>query len=165
MGICKNNLPPHSWRRGPVFNNSRNANVYFLISRASNTFCQMGCGMLSSIGDFLKMGSDEIIRNMYDISDDIDEEDSSSRYFLSTFFSWSSATHSFFFESVLLCNYANVNNFVSRLWKSVLLRLHSWEKGIKPLGDLELPHCSKYIFLQENIVRGSPRLSILVCRG
>lgn len=26
------------------------------------------------------MGSDEIIRNMYDISDDIDEEDSSSRY-------------------------------------------------------------------------------------
>ena len=66
MGICKNNLPPHSWRRGPVFNNSRNANVYFLISRASNTFCQMGCGMLSSIGDFLKMGSDEIIRNMYD---------------------------------------------------------------------------------------------------
>ena len=33
------------------------------------------------------MGSDEIIRNMYDISDDIDEEDSSSRYFLLTFFS------------------------------------------------------------------------------
>lgn len=47
----------------------------------------MGCGMLSSIGDFLKMGSDEIIRNMYDISDDIDEEDSSSRYLLLNFFS------------------------------------------------------------------------------
>ena len=45
----------------------------------------MACGMLSSIGDFLKMGSDEIIRNMYDISDDIDEEDSSSRYLPSIF--------------------------------------------------------------------------------
>lgn len=33
------------------------------------------------------MGSDEIIRNMYDISDDIDEEDSSSRYLLLNFFS------------------------------------------------------------------------------
>ena len=40
----------------------------------------MACGMLSSIGDFLKMGSDEIIKNMYDDSDDLDEEDSSSRY-------------------------------------------------------------------------------------
>ena len=39
----------------------------------------MACGMLSSLGDFLKMGSDEIIKNMYDLSDDIDEEDSSSR--------------------------------------------------------------------------------------
>ena len=56
--------------------------IFLLFFRASNTFCQMACGMLSSIGDFLKMGSDEIIRNMYDISDDIDEEDSSSRYFI-----------------------------------------------------------------------------------
>ena len=46
----------------------------------------MACGMLSSIGDFLKMGSDEIIRNMYDISDDIDEEDSSSRYSVHMYF-------------------------------------------------------------------------------
>ena len=54
---------------------------YLVVSifRASNTFCQMACGMLSSLGDFLKMGSDEIIKNMYDLSDDIDEEDSSSR--------------------------------------------------------------------------------------
>ena len=60
----------------------------FILSfpRASNTFCQMACGMLSSIGDFLKMGSDEIIRNMYDISDDIDEEDSSSRYSVRMYF-------------------------------------------------------------------------------
>ena len=47
--------------------------------RASNTFCQMACGMLTSIGDFLRMGSDEIVKNMYDVSDDIDEEDSSTR--------------------------------------------------------------------------------------
>ena len=45
----------------------------------------MACGMLSSIGDFLKMGSDEIIKNMYDISDDIDEEDSSSRWYLKVY--------------------------------------------------------------------------------
>ena len=32
------------------------------------------------------MGSDEIIRNMYDISDDIDEEDSSSRYLVQMYF-------------------------------------------------------------------------------
>ena len=32
--------------------------------------------MFSSLGDFLRSGSDEIIKNMYDISDDIDEEES-----------------------------------------------------------------------------------------
>ena len=32
------------------------------------------------------MGSDEIIRYMYDISDDIDEEDSSSRYSVHMYF-------------------------------------------------------------------------------
>ena len=80
MGICENNLPTHSWRRGQVFNQFQKCKcLFFSHSRASNTFCQMACGMLSSIGDFLKMGSDEIIKNMYDISDDIDEEDSSSR--------------------------------------------------------------------------------------
>ena len=57
----------------------------------------MACGMLSSIGDFLKMGSDEIIRNMYDISDDIDEEDSSSRY-LPSIFLLSIFNLTFFFE-------------------------------------------------------------------
>ena len=57
----------------------------------------MACGMLSSIGDFLKMGSDEIIRNMYDISDDIDEEDSSSRY-LPSIFLLSIFYLTFFFE-------------------------------------------------------------------
>ena len=36
--------------------------------------------MFTSIGDFIKMGSDEIVRNMYDVTDDIDEEDNSSRF-------------------------------------------------------------------------------------
>ena len=49
-------------------------------SRASNTFCQMACGMLISIGDFMRMGSDEIVKNMYDVSDDIDEEDNATRF-------------------------------------------------------------------------------------
>ena len=40
----------------------------------------MACGMFTSIGDFIKMGSDEIVRNMYDVTDDIDEEDNSSRF-------------------------------------------------------------------------------------
>ena len=44
----------------------------------------MACGMLTSIGDFLRMGSDEIVKNMYDVSDDIDEEDSSTRCVIKT---------------------------------------------------------------------------------
>ena len=39
----------------------------------------MACGMLISIGDFLRMGSDEIIKNMYDVSDDMDEEENNTR--------------------------------------------------------------------------------------
>ena len=35
--------------------------------------------MLISIGDFLRMGSDEIIKNMYDVSDDMDEEENITR--------------------------------------------------------------------------------------
>ena len=55
----------------------------FIVSsncRASNTFCQMACGMLISIGDFLRMGSDEIVKNMYDVSDDIDEDENATRF-------------------------------------------------------------------------------------
>jgi len=48
-------------------------------ARASNTFCQMACGILMSIGDFMRMGSDDIVKNMYDVSDDIDEEDNATR--------------------------------------------------------------------------------------
>jgi hypothetical protein len=44
----------------------------------------MACGMLVSIGDFLRMGSDEIIKNMYDVSDDLDEEDSATRFVTET---------------------------------------------------------------------------------
>ena len=47
--------------------------------RAGNTFCQMACGMLASIGDFLRMGTDEIVKNMYELSDSIDEEDMRTR--------------------------------------------------------------------------------------
>ena len=47
--------------------------------RASNTFCQMACGILNSIGDFIRIGSDEIVKNMYDVPDDIDEEENTSR--------------------------------------------------------------------------------------
>ena len=74
----------------------------------------MACGMLSSIGDFLKMGSDEIIRNMYDISDDIDEEDSSSRY-LPSIFLLLIFNLTFFFDRVFVCDSANVDNFVTQL--------------------------------------------------
>ena len=31
------------------------------------------------VGDFIRMGSDEIVKNMYDVSDDIDEEDNATR--------------------------------------------------------------------------------------
>ena len=40
----------------------------------------MACGILISIGDFIRMGSDEIVKNMYDVSDDIDEEDNATRF-------------------------------------------------------------------------------------
>ena len=50
--------------------------IYF---RASNTFCQMACGILNSIGDFIRIGSDDIVKNMYDVPDDIDEEENNSR--------------------------------------------------------------------------------------
>ena len=40
----------------------------------------MACGMMISIGDFLRMGSDEIVKNIYDVSDEIEEEDNSTRY-------------------------------------------------------------------------------------
>ena len=49
------------------------------LRRAGNTFCQMACGMLASIGDFLRMGTDEIVKNMYELSDSIDEEDMRTR--------------------------------------------------------------------------------------
>jgi hypothetical protein len=35
--------------------------------------------MMISIGDFLRMGPDDIIKNMYDVSDDIDMEKDVSR--------------------------------------------------------------------------------------
>ena len=45
----------------------------------------MACGILISIGDFIRMGSDEIVKNMYDVSDDIDEEDNATRLELDNF--------------------------------------------------------------------------------
>ena len=53
--------------------------LILFVLRASNTFCQMACGILISIGDFMRMGSDDIVKNMYDVSDDIDEEDNATR--------------------------------------------------------------------------------------
>ena len=35
----------------------------------------MACGMLASIGDFLRMGNDEIVKNMYELSDNDEDED------------------------------------------------------------------------------------------
>ena len=55
-------------------------NLFNFDCRASNTFCKMACGILISIGDFIRMGSDEIVKNMYDVSDDIDEEDNATRF-------------------------------------------------------------------------------------
>ena len=43
----------------------------------------MACGMLASIGDFIRMGSDDIVKNMYDLPDIIDEEDNATRLLLS----------------------------------------------------------------------------------
>ena len=40
----------------------------------------MACGILMSIGDFMRMGSDDIVKNRYDVSDDIDEEDNATRF-------------------------------------------------------------------------------------
>ena len=48
--------------------------------RAGETFCQMACGMLASIGDFLRMGIDEIVKNMYELSDNDEDEDMATRF-------------------------------------------------------------------------------------
>ena len=81
MGICKDNMSTYPrWRGKVTFRkhlNHLNSNTN--IFRASNTFCQLACGMFCSLGDFLRSGSDEIIKNMYDISDDIDDEDNNNR--------------------------------------------------------------------------------------
>ena len=39
----------------------------------------MACGMLASIGDFLQMGIDEIVKNMYELSDNDEDEDMATR--------------------------------------------------------------------------------------
>ena len=39
----------------------------------------MACGMLFSIGDFLRMGIDEIVKNMYELSDNDEDEDMATR--------------------------------------------------------------------------------------
>ena len=52
----------------------------FACSRAGETFCQMACGMLASIGDFLRMGIDEIVKNMYELSDNDEDEDMATRF-------------------------------------------------------------------------------------
>ena len=44
--------------------------TFNLIPRAASTFCQIASGMMISIGDFLRMGSDDIVKNIYDVSDD-----------------------------------------------------------------------------------------------
>ena len=49
--------------------------MFNLIPRAASTFCQIASGMMISIGDFLRMRSDDIVKNMYDVSDDNDDED------------------------------------------------------------------------------------------
>ena len=53
--------------------------VIFFGCRAGETFCQMACGMLFSIGDFLRMGIDEIVKNMYELSDNDEDEDMATR--------------------------------------------------------------------------------------
>lgn len=50
-----------------------------LLFRAGETFCQMACGMLTSIGDFLRMGTDEIVKNICELSDSEVEEDMAPR--------------------------------------------------------------------------------------
>ena len=40
----------------------------------------MACGMLASIGDFLRMGIDEIVKNMYELSDNDEDEDMATRF-------------------------------------------------------------------------------------
>ena len=52
---------------------------FFRLFRAGETFCQMACGMLASIGDFLQMGIDEIVKNMYELSDNDEDEDMATR--------------------------------------------------------------------------------------
>ena len=49
-------------------------------ARASETFCELASGMFSSIGNFLQSGSDEIIRNLSDATEEIDMEESTIRY-------------------------------------------------------------------------------------
>ena len=53
--------------------------ISFFGCRAGETFCQMACGMLFSIGDFLRMGIDEIVKNMYELSDNDEDEDMATR--------------------------------------------------------------------------------------
>ena len=48
-------------------------------ARASETFCELASGMFSSIGNFLQSGSDEIIRNLSDATEEIDMEESTIR--------------------------------------------------------------------------------------
>ena len=48
--------------------------IFNLIPRAASTLCQIASGMMISIGDFLRMRSDDIVKNMYDVSDDNDDE-------------------------------------------------------------------------------------------
>jgi hypothetical protein len=53
--------------------------TFNLIPRAASTFCQIASGMMISIGDFLRMGSDDIVKNMYDVSEYDDNMDNVTR--------------------------------------------------------------------------------------
>ena len=48
--------------------------IFNLITRAASTFCQIASGIMISIGDFLRMRSEDIVKNMYDVSDDNDDD-------------------------------------------------------------------------------------------
>ena len=58
----------------------------------------MACGMLASIGDFLRMGIDEIVKNMYELSDNDEDEDMATRFVCTrgSFITYSSSRKSLF---------------------------------------------------------------------
>ena len=50
----------------------------FVSFPAGNIFCQMACGMLKAIGDFLNTELDEVVRKMFVYSPDVEIADEES---------------------------------------------------------------------------------------